>query len=68
MRAEGVDVPALELQLFSYSSVASQRFAFINGSRYQEGQQLPGGPLVVAISAEGVVLRHHGRDFVLSPQ
>jgi general secretion pathway protein B len=68
VRASGVALPALSLQLISYSEDASQRFVFINGFRYGQGQRVQNGPLIVSISADSVVLQHQGRDFVLTPE
>jgi general secretion pathway protein B len=66
-RASGVALPELSLQLISYSEDASQRFVFINGFRYGQGQRVQNGPLIVSISADSVVLQQQGRDFVLTP-
>lgn len=66
VRAEGVDVPALQLQLHSFSGSRGSRFVFINGARYGEGESLDSGPRVVQITATGVVLEHEGREFLLT--
>lgn len=66
--AAGVALPPLVLQLVSYSDDPAERFVFINGFQYRQGQRVQNGPLVVSIYAEGVVLRHAGRDFILLPQ
>jgi general secretion pathway protein B len=63
--AAGMALPPLELQLHSYSEDSAERFVFINGFQYRQGQRVQNGPLIVGIYAEGVVLRHEGRDFVL---
>ena len=68
IRASGVPLPELNLQLISYSEDAAQRFVFINGFRYGQGQRVQNGPLIVSISADSIVLRQQGRDFVLTPQ
>jgi len=65
--AEGMALPPLELQLLSYSENSAERFVFINGFQYRQGQRVQNGPLIVNIYSEGVVLRHEGRDFVLLP-
>jgi hypothetical protein len=65
--ADGVPLPPLELQLISYSEDAAERFVFINGFQYRQGQRVQNGPLVVSIYPEGVVLRHQEREFVLVP-
>lgn len=66
--AEGLALPPLELQLLSYSEDAAERFVFINGFQYRQGQRVQNGPLIVAIYSEGVVMRHGGRDFALLPK
>lgn len=68
VRASGIALPDLNLQLISYSEDASQRFVFINGFRYRQGQRVQNGPLIVSISADSVVLQQQGRDFLLTPQ
>jgi hypothetical protein len=68
VRASGVALPELTLQLISYSEDPSQRFVFINGFRYGQGQRVQNGPLIVTISADSVVLQQQGRDFVLTPE
>jgi hypothetical protein len=68
LRASGIALPELNLQLISYSEDASQRFVFINGFRYGQGQRVQNGPLIVTISADSVVLQQQGRDFVLTPE
>jgi hypothetical protein len=68
VRALGLALPELNLQLISYSENASQRFVFINGFRYGQGQRVQNGPLIVSISADRVVLQQQGRDFVLTAE
>lgn len=58
----------LNLDLHIYASDPAQRAAFINGRRYREGEKLPEGPEIVAITPEGVVLRHGGQRFLLPRQ
>jgi general secretion pathway protein B len=68
IRSAGIALPALDLQLLSYNEDAAQRFVFINGFQYRQGQRVQNGPLIVTIYPEGVVLRQEGRDFVLLPE
>jgi general secretion pathway protein B len=68
LRASGVALPELNLQLISYSEEASQRFVFINGFRYGQGQRVQNGPLIVSIAADSIVLQQQGRDFVLTAE
>jgi hypothetical protein len=58
-------LPVLNLDLHIYSGDPTQRAVFINGHRYQAGDTLPEGVEVVAITPEGVVLRHRGQRFLL---
>jgi general secretion pathway protein B len=65
LAAEGVAVPPLRLELHAFSSQPRNRFVFINGRKYVEGDRLVEGPLLVAIEPTGAVLTHAGRQFVL---
>ncbi len=61
--------PGLEgiaMDVHVYATQAAQRFVLINMNRYQEGQQLPEGVVVEAITPEGVILSHHGTRFRLA--
>ena len=68
IRAQGIAVPALELQLHSWGGAADERFVFINGTRYVEGDEVEDDLRVVAIRRDGAVLRRLGRDFLLVPE
>lgn len=61
-----VSVSNLHLDVHVYSDRAEERFVFINTSRYREGDRLPEGPTVQEINAQGVVLSHQGRRFLLT--
>ena len=61
-------LPALNLDLHIYASDPTQRAAFINGRRYREGDSLPEGVEVRAITPEGVVLQYRGQRFLLPRQ
>jgi general secretion pathway protein B len=58
-------MPALRLDLHSYSDQPQQRYALINMHKVQEGDTLPEGPRVLHILPEGVVLSYQGTEFVL---
>lgn len=58
-------VPELRLELHVYSSVPTDRFAFINSRKYREGDTLQEGPQVEEITRDGVVLGFRGRRFLL---
>ena len=61
-------VPPLTLELHAYSNSPSERFVFINGRKYREGERLAEGPEVVAIEPDGVVLSQQGQRFMLAPE
>jgi general secretion pathway protein B len=62
---QGINIPTLDLQLHVYAPEPTRRLVFINGAKFTEGDTLPGGPTVVEITMDGVVLRQSGRDFLL---
>jgi general secretion pathway protein B len=64
--AEGISVPQLHLELHAYSDRPAERFVFINGRKYVEGETLAEGPRLVAIQRTGVVLSQQGRRFLLT--
>jgi general secretion pathway protein B len=65
LAAEGVAVPPLHLELHAFSALPKDRFVFINGRKYKEGDRLTEGPMLVAIEPTGAVLTHAGRRFIL---
>lgn len=66
LAAEGIAVPQLRLELHAYSERPAERFVFINGRKYVEGEQLAEGPRVVSIERTGAVLSQQGRRFLLT--
>ncbi|MEO8463872.1 MAG: general secretion pathway protein GspB [Gammaproteobacteria bacterium] len=66
--AQGIDVPPLKLELHAYSDKPAERFVFINGHKYREGERLTEGPEVVKIEPNGVVLSQRGQRFQLAPE
>jgi general secretion pathway protein B len=66
--AQGIDVPPLKLELHAYSDKPAERFVFINGRKYKEGERLTEGPEVVTIEPNGVVLSQRGQRFQLAPE
>lgn len=66
LRATGVEVPTVRLQLHSYSDNRERRFVFVDGARYGEGEALAAGPRVVRITPTGVVLAHDDHEFLLT--
>jgi general secretion pathway protein B len=65
LAAEGIAVPPLRLELHAFSNRPHERFVFINGRKYVEGDRLAEGPQVVSIAPTGAVLAHAGRQFLL---
>ncbi len=65
LRGQNIEVPDLQLQLYSFAQ--GQRYAFINGTRYREGERLEEGLLLLSINEDGAVLSHQGREFLLRP-
>lgn len=65
LASEGVVLPPLRLELHAFSAQPRERFVFINGRKYVEGERLTEGPQLVAIEPTGAVLVHAGRRFLL---
>ena len=63
----GGSVPALQLDLLDFSELPNERYALINMHRVREGDVLPEGPRVLAITRDGVALDYRGQDFLLRP-
>lgn len=68
LAAEGVVLPPLHLELLAYSERRSDRFVFINGRKYVEGERLPEGLVLEAVESGGAVLSYAGRRFLLAPE
>ena len=66
--AQGISVPPLRLELHAYSDKPAERYVFINGRKYKEGERLSEGPEVVTIEPNGVVLSEQGQRFQLAPE
>jgi general secretion pathway protein B len=64
----GGDLPELRLDLHVYAEHSRDRYAMINMHRVREGDALPEGPRVLAITREGVALDYKGQQFMLHPQ
>lgn len=63
-----LNLPTMRLDVHVYSSIAGERFAFINSRKYQEGQALTEGPLLEKITQDGAVLTYRGQRFLLPRQ
>ena len=68
LAAEGVFLPQMNLELLAFREQARDRFVFINGRKYVEGERLVEGPQLVSIVPTGAVLMHAGRRFLLVSQ
>jgi general secretion pathway protein B len=68
LAAQGVALPALRLELHAFSEQPRDRFVFINGRKYVEGERLAEGPQLVAIEPRGAVLAQAGQRFLLVPE
>lgn len=66
LRAAGMVLPELTLELHVYSPTASERFVRINSASYREGEVLSDGPRVLTITAEGVILDYRDQSFLLA--
>ncbi len=58
-------VPRLKLEVLVYSDSAPERFVFINGRKYKEGQRMDEGLVLERIQQNGAVLSYEGQTFVL---
>ncbi len=65
LAAEGILLPSLRLELHAFGAQPRERFVFINGRKYVEGDRLAEGPQLVSIEPTGAVLAHSGRRFML---
>ena len=61
-----LSITPLHLDIHVYSDVPTERFIFINTSRYGEGERISEGPTVSAINKQGVILNYQGRDYLLA--
>jgi general secretion pathway protein B len=58
-------LPELRLELHVYSAKPAERFVFVNGHRYREGDTTQEGAVVQEITRDGVVMSLHGSQFLL---
>ena len=66
--ADGIALPTLRLELHAFSEQPRDRFVFINGRKYVEGDRLSEGPQIVSIEPRGAVLIQAGQRFLLTPE
>lgn len=60
-----LNVPHMHLDIHVFSTVAADRFVFINMRKYAEGQATQEGPRIERIARDGVVMEHQGTRFFL---
>lgn len=65
LRAAGIALPALQLELHAYDPAPAHRSVLLNGHRLREGEYTPDGVKVERITPVGVVLEAAGRRFRL---
>jgi general secretion pathway protein B len=65
MSARGA-LPELRLELHVWSTKPQERFVFVNGRRYREGDSTAEGATVEEITREGVIMNSGGNRFLLS--
>ena len=58
-------LPDLHIDIHVYSENAAERFVFVNMKKYDEGSFLDEGPLIKAITEEGVILEQNDISFLL---
>jgi hypothetical protein len=63
--AEAAGLPEMRLELHVYSTNPQQRFVFINGRKYQQGDSTQEGAAVDEITPDGVILNARGNRFLL---
>jgi general secretion pathway protein B len=68
LAAEGIVMPELRLTLHAFGERPRDRYVFINGRKYVEGERLAEGPQLESIDSTGVVLIQAGRRFLLRPE
>ena len=61
----GAQIPDLALELHVFSVSPTDRFVFINSSKYLEGDNITEETGVVEITEEGVVITHRNQLFLL---
>lgn len=65
LRAAGVPLPPLQLNLHAYDPDPAHRYVLLNATRLREGEFTPDGIKVEQITPRGVVLEASGRRFEL---
>ena len=63
--AQGAQLPELRLDLLVYAVKPAERFVFINMRKLREGESMPEGVVVEAITPSGAQLNFRGKRFTL---
>jgi general secretion pathway protein B len=63
--AKGIQLPDLKLDLHVYAEKPAERFVFINMRKLREGESLPEGVRVDAVTPQGADLSYRGTRFTL---
>ncbi|MDX1563289.1 MAG: general secretion pathway protein GspB, partial [Gammaproteobacteria bacterium] len=67
LAAADPSLPPLRLELLVYNADdPSRRAAFVNGVRYSEGERITGDLTLAEIRADGAILSHRGRRYLLA--
>ncbi|MCU7906090.1 MAG: general secretion pathway protein GspB [Candidatus Thiodiazotropha sp. (ex Epidulcina cf. delphinae)] len=59
------NLPIMSIDIHSYGKSPGKRYVLVNMERYQEGDYLAEGPLLVEILPDGAVMEHMGERFIL---
>jgi len=59
------DFPSVSYDVHVWNENPSRRFVLIGGKRYNQGDRLPGGPVLKEIVPDGVVFDHHGSEVLV---
>jgi len=63
--AQGTQVPELRIDLHVYDADPAKRFVFVNMRKLREGESLPEGVRLDAITQTGAKFSYHGTQFTL---
>ena len=63
--AQGAQLPELRLDLHVYDVDPAKRFVFINMRKLREGETLPEGVQLEAVTPTGARLSYRGQQFTL---
>ncbi|MAF83270.1 MAG: general secretion pathway protein GspB [Gammaproteobacteria bacterium] len=61
-----VSIGSLHIDMHVYSTDAAKRFVFVNMKKYREGDRLTEGPMIEAITPDGIIMVQQGNRFQMS--